>query len=96
MALSKKELAHCLVDTCQSFETESDALHALEAVTQCIEYNLLQGHDVSLLSLGKLVIKDRAARKGRNPSTGEVIDIPASRAITFKVSSTLKKQLNDK
>lgn len=40
--------------------------------------------------LGKLVLVDRAARQGRNPKTGETIDIPARKAVKFRVSSACK------
>lgn len=40
--------------------------------------------------LGKLVLVDRAARKGRNPATGEIIDIPAKRVVKFRVAKVAK------
>jgi DNA-binding protein HU-beta len=55
---------------------------------------LKEGEEVSFGSLGKLSVTERAARKGRNPMTGEEIDIPAKKAIKLKVSNTAKKMIN--
>ena len=44
----------------------------------------------SLPGLGKLVLVNRAARKGRNPATGEIIDIPAKRVVKFRVAKIAK------
>ena len=51
---------------------------------------LVKGGDVTLPGLGKLVVERKAARKGRNPGTGEVIDIPARRVVRFVAASALK------
>lgn len=47
----------------------------------------------ALLGLGKLVLVDRAARMGRNPATGETIQIPAKKVVKFRVSSACKQAL---
>ena len=46
--------------------------------------------------LGILQVKDRAARKGRNPQTGEAIAIPASKKVAFRVASSLKESVGIK
>ena len=57
---------------------------------ETIEKNLAAGNKVRIDKLGILNVKDRAARKGRNPQTGEEIQIPASKKIAFRVSLSLK------
>jgi DNA-binding protein HU-beta len=49
---------------------------------------------ITLVGFGTFQAKERAARKGRNPRTGDEIDIPASKAPTFSASKTLKNQIN--
>jgi DNA-binding protein HU-beta len=57
-----------------------------EVVTDCIA----NGEEVTIPGIGKLSIKDKAARKGRNPSTGEEMDIPAKRVPHFSAAKALK------
>lgn len=52
------------------------------------------GEEVSFGDLGKFVVKESAARKGRNPQTGEVIDIPAKKAMKFKIAKKAKDSIN--
>lgn len=52
---------------------------------------LLGGGDVPLPGVGKLVVKGTAARKGRNPKTGEAIEIPAGKKVALKVGKELKE-----
>ena len=55
---------------------------------------LAAGRDVAIAGFGKFTISDRAAREGRNPATGETIQIAASRAAKFSAAAALKAQLN--
>jgi DNA-binding protein HU-beta len=52
------------------------------------------GDDVTLPGIGKLSIKTRAAREGRNPATGEAITIPAKNAVKFSAAKALKDAIN--
>ena len=55
---------------------------------------LAKGEDVPLPGIGKLVVVERAARMGRNPKTGEALEIPARKAVGFKPSGMLKGAVN--
>ena len=70
----------------------------VEAVVDCtfevITKTVLSGEAVKISGFGIFEKKSRAARKGTNPSNQEVIQIPASNTIGFKVSKTLKGKLN--
>lgn len=57
-----------------------------EAMAQAIE----NGEKVQIMGFGSFEIRERAARQGRNPATGEAIEIPAGKTPVFKASKTLK------
>jgi len=59
-----------------------------------ITNSLKAGNDVSLIGFGSFTVKDRAARTGRNPRTGEELKIAACKAAGFKAGATLKKAIN--
>ena len=60
---------------------------------ETIENNVADGRKVRIDKVGILTVKDRAARKGRNPQTGEEIKIPASKKISFRVAKSLKERV---
>lgn len=66
----------------------------LDALATTIEEGLEDEGEVTLPGLGKFVAKERAPRTGRNPKTGEPVEIPASVAVTFKPAKALKDYLN--
>ena len=69
---------------------KSDAARAVEAVLGAITEALQNGDAVALSGFGTFAIKTRAARTGRNPRTGEAIDIPASKVPGFKAGKGFK------
>lgn len=68
----------------------------IEDVFLAVEELLTDGYDVPLGNVGTLKNKVRAARKGRNPQTGEELDIAESKAIGFTQSKHMKETLNNK
>ena len=70
------------------------ATTAVEAVFSVIEKALKSKQEVRLTGFGSFVTADRKATKGRNPRTGEEIDIPASTSVRFKPGKGLKDALN--
>jgi len=70
--------------------TKADAERAVEAIVNAITNALKGGEEVSIAGLGIFEAKTRAARTGRNPRTGESIQIPAMRVPKFRASKTLK------
>ncbi len=66
------------------------ATRALDAVLETITQALVSGDSVALVGFGTFGVKERAARVGRNPKTGEKIDIQAARVAHFKVGKELK------
>jgi DNA-binding protein HU-beta len=70
------------------------AREVVEAVIDTVSDELAAGGEVSLAGFGKFSVSKRAARQGRNPATGEMINIAASNAAKFSAASALKKRLN--
>lgn len=75
--------------------TKAETDQALSAFSEHLKTALGQGEKVSLPGIGQFEVAERAARQGRNPRTGEVISIPASKAVKFKAGKTLKDAVND-
>ena len=70
--------------------TKKDATKAVEAVFDTIQSTLARGEKVQLIGFGNFEVRERAARKGRNPQSGEEIDIAASKVPAFKAGKALK------
>ena len=74
--------------------TKTDAARAVDAVFDSISNALKNGDSVSLVGFGTFAVKERAARTGRNPRTGEVINIAASKMPVFKAGKGIKDVVN--
>ena len=61
----------------------------LDALAKVASKALGEGDDITLPGIGKLSVSERAARTGRNPRTGEPVDIPAKSAVKFKAAKAL-------
>ncbi|KRL83799.1 histone-like DNA-binding protein HU [Ligilactobacillus apodemi DSM 16634 = JCM 16172] len=70
--------------------TKKDATVAVDAVFGSIQDYLKEGEKVQLIGFGNFEVRERAARKGRNPQTGKEIQIPASKVPAFKPGKALK------
>lgn len=67
---------------------------AIDAVTGSISQAMKNNDTVSLVGFGSFAVKTRKARTGRNPSTGQPIQIPESKSVSFKPGKTLKDSIN--
>ncbi len=76
--------------------SKKDAEAALKATIESIESALAAGDKVTLVGFGTFDVKERAAREGRNPATGETIKIKASKVPAFKAGKELKDKVNTK
>ena len=90
--MNKKEFIDMIAN--KASLTKKDAEIALQAVTDSLTELLAKGDSIVLPGFASIGVKKRAARKGRNPSTGNPIDIPASNAISFKAGTKLKEAIN--
>ncbi len=68
--------------------------NALKTLLEIITSELAQGNDVQISGFGKFTAKQRNARTGRNPRTGEALTIPACKAVMFVPSKALKDAVN--
>ena len=74
--------------------TKKSAGDAINAALEGIASALEKGDSISLIGFGSFKVVDRAAREGRNPRTGEKIQIPASKAVKFTPGANLKERVN--
>jgi len=74
--------------------SKADATKAVDSVIDGITNSLKRGNEVRLVGFGTFSVANRAASKGRNPRTGEPINIPASKQPKFKAGKALKDAVN--
>ncbi len=74
--------------------SKKDASDAVDAVLETIGDALKRGSDVVFSGFGKFSVSDRSAREGRNPATGEKIQIAATKVPKFTAGAALKKSVN--
>jgi DNA-binding protein HU-beta len=74
--------------------SKAAATRAVDTVLDSISKSLANGNQVTLVGFGTFSVKERAARTGRNPRTGEPIDIPAAKVPGFKAGKALKDAVN--
>ena len=74
--------------------SKKDTEKALKAFTDVVAEELKKGEKVQLVGFGTFEVSERAAREGRNPQSGAVMKIPASKAPKFKAGKALKDSLN--
>jgi len=73
--------------------TKVDAKKALEATTEAIKDALVAGDKVQLIGFGTFAVAERSAREGKNPATGEKLQIPAKKVAKFKAGAELASAL---
>ena len=71
-----------------------ESVEIVETVLEIIKQNLENGEQVKISGFGNFSVREKRPRRGRNPQTGEEIEITARRVLTFKPSQVLKKALN--
>jgi DNA-binding protein HU-beta len=90
--MNKAELIEAV--SAQTSLQKADATRAVDAVFDSITSALKSGDTVALLGFGTFAVKARAARSGRNPRTGETIEIAATKVPGFKAGKALKDAVN--
>jgi DNA-binding protein HU-beta len=86
--MNKTELVNAVAE--KSDLSKKDAALAVDSVFEAITDSLKSGDKVQLIGFGNFEVRERAARKGRNPQTGDEIEIPASKVPAFKPGKALK------
>lgn len=90
--MNKQELIAAM--TKESGLSVKDATAALNAYTAAVTAALCNGEKVQLVGFGTYEVKERAARTGKNPATGDTIEIAASKSVSFKAGQALKNAVN--
>src|SRR5674476_1117463 len=90
--MNRKELIDALSDKTGS--SKADADRNISALIEIVTSTLKKGDNVALVGFGTFEVRKRAARAGRNPSTGEAIKIKAAKVPAFKAGATLKAAVN--
>jgi len=90
--VNKQELVNEVAKKADLPKTKAQA--AVEAIFDTIKLSLKKGGEVRLVGFGTFTVAKRAATTGRNPRTGEKINIPASKQPKFKAGKELKEAVN--
>lgn len=91
--MNKAELVEAVQSALGNDASKRLAEDAVAAVLESIAKGIKQDKKVQIIGFGTFEAKKREARMGRNPKTGETMQIPASMTVTFKASSSLKEGL---
>lgn len=90
--MNKAELIEAIASRTELTKTDVDKV--VSSLVDVITEALAKGDKVSLKGFGNFEVRQREARTGRNPQTGETMEIAASKAPAFKASTALKKAVN--
>ena len=90
--MNKTELVAAMTE--QTNLSKKDAEAALKAFIDVVSEELKKGEKVQLVGFGTFEVSERAAREGRNPQTGETMEIKASKTPKFKAGKALKDMMN--
>jgi integration host factor subunit alpha len=92
MAMTKAELVS-IVSEKSSFSRQ-ESVQIVDQVFQILKETLERGEKVKISGFGNFITREKRARKGRNPKTGEELMISGRRVLTFKPSAMLRKVVN--
>lgn len=90
--MNKSELIEAVAQSADL--SKAAATRAVDAVVDSVTRALKEGDQVTLVGFGTFTVRERAARSGRNPRTGQTITIPASKVPGFKAGKALKDAVN--
>ena len=90
--MNKTELIAAVAEKAEL--SKKDAEKAVKAFTDVVSEELVNGGKIQLVGFGTFEVSERAAREGRNPKSGEVMNIPASNTPKFKAGKALKDMVN--
>ena len=90
--MNKKELIQAVAEGAEI--TQAEANKVINAFMSTVIATLGKGDSINLVGFGSFIVRDRAARKGKNPQTGEAIDIPAAKVPVFRPGKSLKEVVN--
>lgn len=92
MAMTKADIVEALYEKVGF--SKKEAADLVELVFETIKNTLSQGQKIKISGFGNFVVRDKRSRIGRNPQTGESIEISARRVLTFRPSQVLRAEVN--
>ena len=91
--MNKSELIEAIAQ--EAGISKAAAQKALDATTNAVTEALKKGDTVTLVGFGTFYVGERAERQGRNPKTGDTVEIPAKKTVKFKATKTLADAVNE-
>ena len=92
MALTKEKIIDSIYD--QVGLSKSQSRTVVERLLEIMKQSLESGEDILISGFGKFVVKEKSARRGRNPQTTEDLQLRARRVVVFKTSGVLRNRIN--
>lgn len=96
MSLTKAEVVNRIFEKFGGSFSVRQSQEIIEMLLEIIKSSLENGEDVMVSGFGKFSVKEKKARKGRNPATEESMMLPARRVVTFKSSGKLRDLINNR
>lgn len=92
--LTKLEMINHLMDNLGM--TRQESRRFVENFFSALSDTLTKGHQIKLSGFGNFEIKDKSQRPGRNPKTGEMVNVTARRVVTFKAGQKMRRSIEDR
>lgn len=96
MSLTKADVIEIINRRFSNTLQKKKISETIEILLEIMKETLEEGEDVMISGFGKFCVKEKNARKGRNPATGEDMLLPGRHVVTFKCSGTLRDKMNAK
>lgn len=94
MTLTKDKIIDTVYN--QAGLSKNQSRRVVESLLEIVKQTLGKGENLLISGFGKFIIKDKAARKGRNPQTREDLKLRARKVVVFRTSGVLRKKINHK
>ena len=92
MTLTKAQIVEALL--AKTIFTKTQSAQVIDTLFELMKQSLQNGEDVLISGFGKFEVKEKLARRGRNPQTGEQIPLAPRKVVTFKCSGVLRAAMN--
>ncbi len=92
MTLKKADIVEALIE--QNGFTQKQSKDTVETLLEIIKTTLVSGEDILISGFGKFCVKQKEARRGRNPATGEAMMLSPRKVVTFRCSGKLRNKIN--
>ena len=94
MALTKEKIVDSIYN--QVGLSKNQSKRVIESLLDITKQNLKKGENLLISGFGKFVVKEKAARRGRNPQTKEDLQLKERRVVVFRTSGVLRRKINQK